>query len=106
MNKIEVRDETLEKIIKLNEDTFIFYENCNINVKYEITGDVKVFMYVYNSVINCSYDVNSNFIFNVFAVDSSVSLKLDLNREDINLDYVYSTINEHDNSYVITVNHN
>lgn len=106
MNKIEVRDETLEKIIKLNEDTFIFYENCNINVKYEITGDVKVFMYVYNSVINGSYDISSNFSFNVFAVDSSVSLKLDLNREDINLDYVYSTINEHDNSYVITVNHN
>lgn len=106
MNKIQVKSNTKNKKISLQEDTIIFYENCNCNVSYEITKDIRIFECLINSNIKSIYNISSNVILNIFTVDSSLDININLEKPQINLSYAYSTINQNNNKYQININHN
>ena len=106
MNKIEVKDEINKQVFKLDEDTSIYCTSCSNDLELEVYKDVKVFMYVSSSNVNIRCDINSNFVLNIFSVNSTLNVDLDLNSDDIELDYAYSTINLDDNKYVVNINHN
>lgn len=106
MNKIEVKSNTTPKEIHLEEDSVIFYENCNCKVNYQIKKDIKIFECIINSKIKSVYDTTSNMTLNIFSIDSSLDITINLNKENINLNYAYSTLNENDNDYKINIMHN
>lgn len=106
MNKILIDSNIKSQEFILKEDTIIFYENANCKINYKIENDIKIFECLINSNVTCTYDLNFNLALNIFTVDSSNSLILNLNKEEIKLDYAYSTLNINDNDYKITINHN
>jgi len=106
MNKIEVRGSSEDRNIVLEEDTVIYYRDCDIKVNYTVLNEVTLFEYVENSNLDKNYDIRSNFVLNTFSVNSSLDVCLDLNCENISVSYSYSTLNENNNNYEVNINHN
>ena len=106
MNTIHIDNNSNLTNITINEDTNIFYNNAKCNITIEILKDCKVFEYIKDSNIKTNYKINSSLYINRFVINSSVKTIIDLNKEDIELNYYYSNINILDNKYEITINHN
>ncbi len=106
MNKIEVEGifgETRDFIIE--EDTVILIKNSDLKINYSINKEVTLFQCFINSKIEETCDVNTSAKLNIFAVNTTLDIKMNLNKDDINLKYTFSTINEKDNTYKIDINH-
>ncbi len=93
-------------ILNLDKDTIIYFIDCDIKLDIVCNRNIKVYEYVSYSNINANYIINSNLNLNIFSVDSSIDNKMNLNVENIKLNYNYSTINDHDNVYNLSVFHN
>ena len=106
MNTIHIDNNSNLTNITIKEDTNIFYNNAKSNITIEILKDCKVFEYIKDSNIETNYKINSSLYINRFAVNSSIKTIIDLNKEEIELNYYYSNINILDNKYEITINHN
>ena len=106
MNTIHIDNNSNLTNITIKEDTNIFYNNSKKNITIEILKDCKVFEYIKDSNIETNYKMTSSLYINRFVVDSSVKTIIDLNKEEIELNYYYSNINILDNKYEITINHN
>lgn len=106
MNTIHIDNNSNLTNITIKEDTNIFYNNAKSNITIEVLKDCKVFEYIKDSNIETNYKINSSLSINRFVVDSSVKTIIDLNKEEIELNYYYSNINILDNKYEITINHN
>lgn len=88
------------------EEISVIYEHAQIDLKFIIKSDCKIFEYINNSKINNNYEMIANMVINRFSVNSSLKTVIDMNAINTNLDYFYATINEDDNNYVIDINHN
>ena len=106
MNTIHIDNNSNLTNITIKEDTNIFYNNAKKNITIEILKDCKVFEYIKDSNIETNYKINSSLYINRFVVNSSIKTIIDLNKEEIELNYYYSNINILDNKYEITINHN
>lgn len=106
MNTIHIDNNSNLTNITIKEDTNIFYNNAKSNITIEILKDCKVFEYIKDSNIETNYKLNSSLSINRFVVNSSIKTIIDLNKEEIELNYYYSNINILDNKYEITINHN
>lgn len=106
MNTIHIDNNSNLTNITIKEDTNIFYNNAKKNITIEILKDCKVFEYIKDSNIETNYKINSSLYINRFVVNSSIKTTIDLNKEEIELNYYYSNINILDNKYEITINHN
>lgn len=105
-NKINSNFEINTDNIYLDADTLIIYKNTNIALNFTINTDIKVFEYISNSNLNNNYNINSNFILNRFSLNSGVEADINLNKENISLNYIYSTLNYDNNTYKVNINHN
>ena len=106
MNTIHIDNNSNLTNITISEDTNIFYNNAKSNITIEVLKDCKVFEYIKDSDIETNYKMTSSLYINRFVVDSSVKTSIDLDKEEIELNYYYSNINILDNKYEITINHN
>ena len=106
MNTIHIDNNSNLTNITIKEDTNIFYNNAKSNITIEILKDCKVFEYIKDSNIETNYKLNSSLYINRFVVNSSIKTIIDLDKEEIELNYYYSNINILDNKYEITINHN
>ena len=105
MNKIQIKGEPKDEVLKLDEDTVMNYTNCEKDINIETNKDIKVFIYIENSKLNINFNIKDNLILNIFSENSTIKVNLNLNKENINLNYAYSTINEGDNNYIVNINH-
>lgn len=106
MNKIQVEDITnQEQNIKIEKDTWLFIKNSNCKLNITITNNSNIFTYISSSKLNIKVNTKNNLILNIFSINSSLDAIINLNQDNLKLDYAYSTINEIDNNYKIIVNH-
>ena len=106
MNKIELKDSDLNKEIYLKDDSVISIKDLNGDINYKIDKDIKIFIYLESSELDITFDIISSCILNIFSFNSSLITNLNLNKEDVSIDYVYSTLNKDDNNYTLNINHN
>ena len=93
MNTIHIDNNSNLTNITISEDTNIFYNNAKSNITIEVLKDCKVFEYIKDSNIETNYKMTSSLYINRFVVDSSVKTSIDLDKEEIELNYYYSNIN-------------
>ena len=105
MNKIEVKGETKKQILKLDKNTNITCIDSN-SIEIETKENIQVFIHLINSNTNIKFNIKNNLILNIFSENSTLKIDLDLNEENIKLDYAYSTINIDNNNYTVNINHN
>lgn len=108
MNKITIDNNRIDhqNEIIIKEDTNIYINNKTTNLNLIIKSPSNVFIYIKDSNLNIDYDLKSNLDIKVFAINSSIKTNIDLNYENISLNYYYGTINTKDNDYEINVKHN
>ena len=100
MNKIQVEDITnQEQNIKIEKDTWLFIKNSNCKLNITITNNSNIFTYISSSKLNIKVNTKHNLILNIFSINSSLDAVINLNQDNLKLDYAYSTINEIDNNY-------
>ncbi len=106
MNKIQLEDViNVDKNIQIDKDTSIFITNSNTNINIEVINNSNVFVFISSSSISFKVNTRYNLILNIFSINSSISSKVDISNDNIELKYVYSTINEIDNKYKVEINH-
>ena len=54
---------------------------------------------------NYNYDIDEDTIIYHFSINGSSTININLVKEDVRVDYYYSTINYDDNNYTISINH-
>ena len=54
---------------------------------------------------NYNYDIDEDTIIYHFSINGSSTININLVKEDVRVDYYYSTINYDDNNYTICINH-
>lgn len=106
MNTIKIDKEFGSKIINIDSDTIIYYDNCDLKIDIIISENVKLIEFIDNSNICNNYILNNNLNINRFSNNSSNNDKFNLNISDISLDYFYSCINKDNNLYKIDIYHN
>lgn len=84
MNKIELEDKIIN--IKKDEEIYLFNKNDNQKI-YNISENVTLKVYQYD-------------------VDCSSNIEINLNGNNAEVEYHYSTINYNDHNFKIKVNHN
>lgn len=104
MNKIKMRGEKEEKNIYKND--IIVLKNKDIDFNYDLKEKQNLFIYIEQSTGKLNLNINYNTKINIFSVNASVEINLNLLKENINLEYNYSTINIENNIYKININHN
>ncbi|MGN0993374.1 MAG: SufD family Fe-S cluster assembly protein [Bacilli bacterium] len=106
MNKIQVEDIKDEEInYVLEEDSIFIIKNSRAKINYFIKNSVKVFCLLESSNIDFVCSAENNFDFNIFSVNTTLNITSNLNKDNLKFKLVYSTINEKDNDYKVTVNH-
>ena len=60
MNKITVREDSLNSEIIIKEDTVIHYNDCTCNVKFIIESNAKLFIYLENSKLTTDFNIKHN----------------------------------------------
>lgn len=108
MNKIQLKDSDLNKDIVLDKDgvNVFILENVTGLINIKVNGLDKLFIYMDSSDVKVNFDINNNLIVNTFSYDSTLNTNLDINMEKIELNYIYSVVNEKENSLVMNINHN
>ena len=117
MNKIKVSNNKIEDNCNLDivdnvvtidnlSDIHILYEKSDISLKFIIKSPCKIFEYINNSHLDNTYVLESDLVFNRFSNNSSLKTVLDIVRENVSVNYFYSTINKDDNDYSIDIKHN
>ena len=62
--------------------------------------------YIDSSNITVNFNITNNIKINIFSYNSTLNSDLNLNKEKIELDFIYSVVNKDDNSLDLTINHN
>ena len=106
MNTITYRNKNVVDTLVINSDTKIEYIDCDARLNIKVDGEVKIFEYIKNSKVDNIYDIDNSLLFDRFSVNSSIKTKLNLDKEEVSLDYFYSCINTSDNKYVLDICHN
>ena len=106
MNKINIRGYINNKNIIIKENSSIYFDKSYGKVYFDVRDVSNVFIYLDSSNIDFTFNISSNFVLNIFSIDSSLNIDLSLEKEEISLDYAYSTINLDNNNYKININHN
>src|SRR5574344_2312631 len=89
-----------------DQDICIIYKNTTNNYNFIISNTVKIFEYYNNTNINNKYEIlkDSDLIMNRFSFDCSLVTNIKLN-ENSKLVYKYSCLNFTDNTYLINIDH-
>ena len=106
MNKIKIDNNFSGKIINIDSDSIIYYDNCSVKLDIVINKEVRLIEFIDNSNICNNYILNSSLCISRFSNNSSNCDKFNLNICDISLDYFYSCINKDDNVCNVDVIHN
>lgn len=106
MNKIQVEGQKDKvKDIQINKDTFIDIDGSNITLNITQTKKANIFIKIISSKLTLNITQTDDLIINIFTVNTSLNTKVDIIKDNLNLKYTYSTINEEENTYKIDVNH-
>ena len=106
MNKINIKGDIKNKKIIIKENSSIYLDKVKGDICFDIESKVNLFIYLDSSDVDFTFNICSNFALNIFSINSSLNVDLNLNRENITINYAYSTINLGHNNYKININHN
>lgn len=106
MNTIKYEDKNIKDDIVIKCDTKIYYINSTVKLNIKVLNDVKIFEYFNNSKVENKYYFYNNVTFDRFNINSEIITELNIEKEQIKLDYFYSCMNISDNLYKLDVVHN
>ena len=105
MNKIILEDNSSLKVIHFEEDTIVIINNNSSRISFSIDKNINIFTFITDSTLELDLLVSCDSSVNIFSVNSSIDVIANLDKNNINFNYNYSTINSSDNRYLININH-
>ena len=105
MNKIILEDNSSLKVIHFEEDTIVIINNNSSRISFNIDKNINIFTFITDSTLELDLLVSCDSSVNIFSVNSSIDVIANLDKNNINFNYNYSTINSSDNRYLININH-